>query len=204
MMMIGQTAPNFNSIAIMPDGALDKEFDFQSYVEGKMNVLFFFSMAFSYICPTELLALNAATAAFRQREVMVTAISCDSHMSMQQWVDQSMEQGGLDGRVNFPIVSDQSRKIAQNYGVLVNGTLPARATFIIDSLRVVRSQMLNDFHMGRNIAEIVRLIDAHQHHEQTGQLCPANWERNQPSLTGERDQYADYMSKHGARLKRSA
>lgn len=201
MLMIGQTAPNFTSMAIMPDSNIES-FDYAAHVQGKMSVLFFFSMAFSYICPTELLALNAAMTAFNERDVAVIALSCDSHMSMQQWINQSMDQGGLDGRVSFPVVSDQTRKIAQNYDVLVNGTLPVRATFFMDKMRVIRSQMMNDFHIGRNISEIIRTIDAHQYHEQTGNLCPANWERGQPALTGEREQYSDYMAKYGARLTR--
>ena len=194
-MLIGQNAPSFNSMVILPNGSVDNEFNYADYVSGKMAVLFFFSMAFSFIDPTELIALRQKFKAFQQKGVVVTAITCDSYLAIQQWLATPPEQGGT-GPLPFPVASDPTRKISAAYGVLVNDTLPLRATFLIDKLGVVRSQMVNDFHMGRNIDEILRLIDAHQHHEDTGRLCPANWQEGRPSLTSDRDELAKYLRKY--------
>lgn len=204
MILVGQASPSFNAMAVMPDGKIEREFNFESATKDQMNVLFFFSMAFSYVCPTELLSLNEMMSEFKQRKTLVHAIGCDSHLSIQRWVMQSVDQGGLGGPIGFPIISDPSRKITEAFGVLVNNTLPLRATFLIDKYAVVRSASINDFHMGRNIDEVLRLIDAHQIHEATGELAPANWTKDQPTLTSDPSALGKYLSQRYQAHRKSA
>lgn len=201
MILVGQVAPNFNAMAVAPDGKIEREFNFENKTNGSTNVLFFFSMAFSYICPTELLALSEAMDEFRQRKTIVNAIGCDSHLAMQRWVMQPIEQGGMGGPLGYHLVSDPSRKITEAYGILINNTIALRATYLIDKSGVVRHAAMNDFHMGRNIDEILRLIDAHQQHETTGELAPANWTSSQPTLNSDPAELSSYLS---SRYKRSA
>ncbi len=182
--LIGQHAPNFTTVAIMPDGNLKTDFDYWGHSQGGMSVLFFYSMAFSYICPTELLALRNRYAEFEKRKMKLCVISCDQHIALQRWMQTPVTEGGT-GKLPFPVLSDASRRVAEAYGVLVNQSISLRATFIIDKLGAVRHQSMSDFHIGRNIDEIIRLADAHQHHENTGELAPASWYPDTPALTGD-------------------
>ena len=192
--LIGKNAPNFTTIAILPDSNVQGDYDFWAHagVHDGMSILVFFSMAFSYVCPTELLALAAQYEEFKNRNVQVFAISCDQHVALQRWLQLPVESGGL-GSLPFTLLSDPSGRIAETYDVLVNQSVSLRATFLIDKLGVVRAQLMQDFHLGRNTDEILRLIDAHQHHEKTGEMTPANWQSYQPALTADPAALAQYL-----------
>lgn len=193
-MFIGKNAPNFTTLAVLPDGSLKSDYNFWDHAGAHqgMSVLFFYSMAFSYICPTELQAIAHQYDEFKKRKVPLFAISCDQHVALQRWTQLPIEAGGV-GPLPFPLLADPSRRIAESYGVLVNQSLSLRATFLIDKLGVVRAQLMQDFHMGRNVDEILRLIDAHQHHEKTGELTPANWTIDQPALTSDPAELSKYL-----------
>ena len=183
-MLIGKNAPNFNTIAIMPNGQVENDFNYWEFAKDRLSVLFFFSMAFSYICPTELLALRNRFAEFKKRDIPVCVISCDHQLSLQRWTQLPIESGGV-GQLPFPVLADPARRISEAYDVLVNGSLSLRATFMIDKAGVIRAQLITDFHIGRNVDEIIRITDAHQEYEKTGELIPANWNIGAPTLTGD-------------------
>lgn len=202
-MFVGKNAPNFTTLAVMPDGSVKNDFTFWENAQGGMSVLFFYSMAFSYICPTELQALAHQHEEFKKRKVPVFAISCDQHIALQRWTQLPIEAGGV-GPLPFPLLSDPSRRIAESFGVLVNQSLSLRATFLIDKLGVVRAELLQDFHMGRNIDEVIRLVDAHQHHEKTGELTPANWTGMEPALTSDPADLSKYLLRKNKIFKADA
>lgn len=180
-MFIGQGAPNFASLAIMPGSDDPVDFELVKHIRGKMALVFFYSMDFSYVCPTELIALQNRAEEFKKRDVVVVCISGDSYLSHLNWRKIPREKGGIAG-FPFPMVADVNRSIAKGYNVLINDAMSLRASFVIDKIGVVRYAQLNDFHMGRNVDELLRAIDAQLHHEQTGALCPAQWQSGEPGI----------------------
>jgi peroxiredoxin (alkyl hydroperoxide reductase subunit C) len=180
-LMIGSPAPNFKAIALLPGGHLKTDFELDDHINSRPAVLFFYSMNFSYVCPTELLALNASMAEFEKRGCHVLAISTDSYLSHQRWMEIAPEEGGL-GEVRFCMLADANGEITRSYGVLVNGAVALRGTFVIDRGGFLRHVQINDFPIGRNIHEILRTVDAMQYHERTGRLCPGNWRNGEKGL----------------------
>lgn len=190
---------NFISPAILADGTAQTDFELKPHIENKFAVLFFYTLDFSYICPTELYALGNRFRKFRELNTEVIAISGDSHLSHAEWRNKPVELGGV-GDLPFTMVSDISRKIARTYDVLVNDSMSLRATFIIDSKGYFRHQSVNDLPIGRNIDGILREVEALQTYQKTGKLLPAGWQAGQDSLTPTADDLSDYMVRHAANL----
>lgn len=190
---IGLEAPEFNSPAIMPNGSINYDFSLSQYRENNKCVIFFYSMDFAQVDPTELIALNKAHKAFEDRGVKVIAISTDTFLSHQMWQRIPAGKGGV-GRLLFPLVADYTKAIAKGYDVIMNDTFAMRATFILDNEGYVRHQSINDFPIGRNINEIIRIIDAMDFHIESDKLCPANWEKGEPGIE-QHDEFArEYLS----------
>ncbi|MBI1273185.1 MAG: redoxin domain-containing protein [Alphaproteobacteria bacterium] len=196
-LMIGAPAPNFTGVAILPGGYVKTDFELDDHINARPAVLFFYSMNFSYVCPTELLALDVRMAEFDRRKCHVVAVSTDSYLSHQRWTEIAPERGGI-GPVRFPIVADASREIARSYEVLVNGAVALRATFLIDRRGMLRHMQINDFPIGRNIDELLRTIDAMQHHEQTGRLCPGNWRSDEQGIEPTPESLIEWIKGHKA------
>ena len=193
--LVGQHAANFTAPTIMPDGSIEAVFDFNGYLAGNMGLLFFYSMDHGMVCATELIAINKRLEQFQERNVKVVAVSTDSFLSHQVWVQNSTKEGTI-GKLGFPIASDAKRDISETYGVLVNNAMSMRASFILDAEGVVRYQSMQDFAVGRNIDEYIRFIDAWQHHIHTGDVCQAGWKHNSPAI-GAEDQYAsNFLSQY--------
>lgn len=169
-----QPAPQFKAPAVMPDDTIKEELSL-SDSDGKYRILFFYPFDFSFVCPTELLALNESVDAFRERECEIVGISTDSQFSHLAWKRMSKEEGGI-GPLSFPLVSDLKRKISRDYGVLAGDSVAFRATFLIDRSGMVRHLSVNDMDTGRNIDEILRTLDAVRRFDETGKFCPANWD----------------------------
>ncbi len=192
-LLVGKTAPDFTSLAIMPDDSFESSFNLTKYLNGKMGILFFYAMDFSYVCPTELIAIDKRVNSFKERNVLPIAISVDSHLSHLRWKTIAPERGGI-GKVQFPLVSDLTRRVSQGYDVLVNDSLSLRATFLIDKIGVVRHQSVNDLPIGRNIDEMLRTIDALQHHEKTGEVAPAGWVKGKSAMKPDEEGVEKYLS----------
>lgn len=185
---IGRKAPEFTSPTLMPDGSVNYEFSLSQYRENKKCVVFFYSMDFAQVDPTELVALATAYQEFKNRNTKVVAISTDTFLSHQMWQKIPAGDGGV-GRLPFPLVADYSKAIAKGYDVIVNDSFAMRASFILDDGGYVRHQSINDFPIGRNINEIIRIIDAMDFHVNSGQLCPANWQKGKQGIT-QHDEFA--------------
>jgi len=180
---------------VMPDHSIKSDFQLSTYLNGSAAVLFFYTMDFSYVCPTELVALNNRIAAFEERGVKVIAINGNSHLSHQQWRKRSPLQGGV-GALRFPMVADMTREIAKMYDVLVNQSLCLRATFVIDAEGYFRHQSVNDMPVGRNIDEIIRVIDALELYRTTGHVCPANWQKGEEGIIPQRQSLDEFMQEN--------
>ena len=192
--LIGKRAPSFKATAIV-NNEIDEEFSLDRYL-GRRHVLFFFYPAdFSLVCPTEILAFQERLADFEQRGVAVVGCSTDSYLSHQAWLRTPRNQGGIEG-VTYPLVSDAAMTISGNYDVLaghldyndeglmlyVGSPMAYRGLFLIDKDGIVRHQLINDGPIGRHVGEVLRMVDALQHFEKEGEVCPANWEAKNPAL----------------------
>jgi peroxiredoxin (alkyl hydroperoxide reductase subunit C) len=192
---VGQQAPDFKAVAVMPDDSFKDDFQLADY-RGKYVVLYFYPLDFTFVCPTEILEFNRKLAKFKAKGVEVIGVSIDSQFSHLAWRNTPVERGGI-GKIQYPLVADLGKTISQDYGVLLPGGIALRGTFLIDKTGVLQHATINNLGLGRNIDETLRMVDALQHLEKHGEVCPAGWtegdEAMQPSSTG----VAEYLAKHG-------
>jgi peroxiredoxin (alkyl hydroperoxide reductase subunit C) len=158
----------------MSDDNVEEDFSSRD-LDGKYWVLFFYPYDFSFVCPTELLALNARLGDFQERDCEVICVSVDSHFSHLAWKKTPEEEGGI-GPVQFPMVSDLTKEISRAYGVLADEGVSLRATFLVDRGGTVRHATVNEMDLGRSVPELLRTLDAVRHIDETGELCPADWD----------------------------
>ncbi len=209
MVLVGKKAPSFSAGAVLNGEDLVKDFSLDQFV-GKNPVLFFFyPKDFTFVCPSELHAFQGRLEDFESRGVKVVACSTDTPESHWGWLQVAKENGGIKG-ITYPLVADVSKTIAENFGVLAgdyfineNDELEAegpmiafRGLFLIDINGVVQHQIVNNFPLGRNVEEAIRMIDALQHFEENGEVCPANWKKGDDAMKENFAGVADYLSKH--------
>ncbi len=194
-MLVGKQAPDFTANAVMEDNSVNPKFNLKEYTKGKIAVVFFYPLDFTFVCPSEILSFSRNMEEFRERGAVVIGVSVDSHFSHIAYRKTAVEDGGI-GQIKFPLVADLTKNIARDYGVLCNDSIAYRGTFIIDEAGVVRHQYVNDLPLGRNVNEFIRLIDALQHHQQHGEVCPANWNKGNDAMTPTAEGVAKYLAKH--------
>ena len=209
MSLVGKKAPLINAPAVVNGEEIVENFSLDQYIGNKDVIFFFYPKDFTFVCPTEIHAFQEKLEEFEKRGVAVVGCSCDTEESHLAWLNLPKDQGGIQG-VTYPIVADPSKTIAHNFGVLAgdwnydeDGSLifegapvAYRGTFLIDKEGVVRQETINDLPLGRNVQEMIRLVDALRHVEKYGEVCPANWEEGQEAMKATRDGVADYLSKH--------
>lgn len=208
MSLVGKKAPHFSGIAVINGEEIAENFNLAQYRDKKNIVLFFYPKDFSFVCPTEIHAFQEKLAEFEKRDTVVVGCSTDTEETHLAWLNTPKDNGGIAG-VKFPLIADTSKIISLNYGVLggeymlnndtrkwtFTGTpIAYRGTFIIDKKGIVRHESINDFPLGRNIEEYVRLIDAQLHVEKFGEVCPANWEEGKEAMTTTTEGVAEYFS----------
>ena len=189
--LVGKNAPEFNATAVQKDQIIEN-FSLSQF-KGKYVVLFFYPLDFTFVCPTELHAFSDAQQKKKKRNVQVVGISIDSHFSHLAWLNTPKSKGGIQG-VEYPIVSDLNKTISRDYDVLVDGQgIAYRGLFLIDKDQVVRHQVVNDLPLGRNVTETLRMVDALQFTEKHGEVCPANWNIGDKSMTPNQDGLEDFF-----------
>ena len=194
--LIGKQAPSFKAPAVMPDNSVNPEFNLEQ-MKGKYVVLFFYPLDFTFVCPTEIIQFDRKLAEFKERGAEVVGVSVDSQFTHAAWKNTPVDQGGI-GDVQYPLVADLTKQIARDYGVLIEeGGVALRGTFLIDKEGTVKHAVINDLGLGRNIDEALRMVDALRHHEQYGEVCPANWNKGDDAMKPTADGVAGYLSKHG-------
>ena len=191
--LVTKEAPDFTAQAVMPDNTF-AELKLSSY-RGKYVVLFFYPLDFTFVCPSEIIAFDAALAKFKERNAEIIAVSVDSHFTHLAWKNTPREKGGI-GNVQYPMVSDITREIARSFGVLLNESVALRGLFLIDKERIVRHALINDLPLGRNVDEALRMLEALQYHEKHGEVCPANWREGEEAMKPTADGVASYLAKH--------
>jgi len=205
--LVGKKAPIFNSKAVVNGGEIVENFSLEQFVGEKYVVFFFYPADFTFVCPTELLAFQDKAAEFAALNTVLIGASTDSEFSHWKWLQTPQNQGGIQG-VTYPLVVDQNLTISKNYDVLIGydeydedgnesfvGEPKAyRGLFLIDKQGIVRHQLVNDLPLGRNVDEVLRLIDALQFTEKYGEVCPANWKKGDKSLKPTQEGISSYLS----------
>ena len=207
--LVGRKAPSFKAAAVVNGGEVVSNFSLDQFVGKNPVVLFFYPKDFTFVCPSELHAFQAKLAEFEARGAKVVACSTDTEESHWGWLQVPKNKGGIEG-VTYPIIADTSKTISEAYGVLageydydVDGNLIAtgpmiayRGLFLIDKNGVVMHQLVNNFPLGRNVDEALRMVDALQFFEENGEVCPANWTKGSDGLKDTHDGVADYLANH--------
>jgi alkyl hydroperoxide reductase subunit AhpC len=176
---VTKPAPDFSADAVI-NGEF-KTIKLSDY-HGKYVLLFFYPLDFTFVCPTELVAFSDQMDEFAKRGCDVIGISVDSKYTHLAWVNTPRKQGGL-GQINYPLVADLNKAISRSYGVLLEEAgVALRGLFLIDKGGILRHALINDLPLGRSVDEAVRVLDALQHFEQNGEVCPANWTKGQQAM----------------------
>lgn len=198
--LVGRKAPDFTAAAVLGDGTIVNEYHFSSETAGKYAVVFFYPLDFTFVCPSELIAFNHRLAEFAKRNVQVIGVSVDSHFAHNAWRNTPVNQGGI-GPVGYPLIADLDHQICKSYDVETpNGQVAFRASFLIDRAGVVRHQVVNDLPLGRNIDEMLRMVDTLQFTEEHGEVCPAGWNKGDAGMVASPGGVADYLAKHADKL----
>jgi peroxiredoxin (alkyl hydroperoxide reductase subunit C) len=192
---LAKKAPEFKSPAVLPNNTIKEDFSLD-VVKGKYTVLFFYPLDFTFVCPTELIEFNRKLSEFKERGVEVIGVSIDSQFTHLAWKNTPVEKGGI-GNIQYPLVADLTKQISTDYGVLLDSGVALRGTFLIDKEGIVKHSVINDLGLGRNIDETLRMVDALQHLERHGEVCPAGWNKGDEAMKPTPKGVSDYLSSHG-------
>lgn len=197
--LVREFAPDFVAPAIMEDGRLEDNFNLLSYLDGYYGLIFFYPNDFTFVCPSEILAHNNRLEEFKKRNVRIIGISVDSVYAHDAWKRMPVDKGGI-GDIKFPLISDITKEISQDYGVLNEEGVALRASFLIDEFGIIRHQLVNDLPLGRDVDESLRIIDALQFYEKNGNVCPAGWHQGDETMRPTQEGVSDYLKKHSHKL----
>lgn len=198
--LVGRPAPDFTANAVLGDGSIVADFNLAKNIDGKYAVIFFYPLDFTFVCPSELIAFDHRLKEFTDRGVEVIGVSIDSHYTHNAWRNTAINDGGI-GQVGYPLVADINHGICQAYDVEHPAAGVAfRASFLIDKSGDVRHQVVNDLPLGRNIDEMLRMIDALQFTEEHGEVCPAGWNKGDKGMKATTDGVAEYLAENAEGL----
>ena len=207
--LVGKKAPLFKAQAVINGQDFIKEYSLEQFIGKKPVILLFYPKDFTFVCPTELFAFQNKLEEFKSRGCELVACSTDTEQSHWGWLQMSKSEGGIKG-ITYPIIADTDKTISANFGVLfgeyeldehdnmcATGPMIAlRGLFLIDKHGVVQHQLVNNFPLGRNVDEALRMIDALQHFEENGEVCPANWSKGKEAMKESHSSVANYLAKH--------
>jgi peroxiredoxin (alkyl hydroperoxide reductase subunit C) len=198
--LVGKEAPDFTANAVMPNNEINAKFNLKSYLKGKVGIVFFYPLDFTFVCPSEIIAFDNKMNEFKTRNVELISVSVDSHFTHLAWKNTPVNKGGI-GQVQFPMVADLTKSIARDYDVLIEDAgVALRGLFLIDKAGKVRHQLVNDLPLGRSVEEALRMVDALNFHEENGEVCPANWKRGSEGMQASPEGVAKYLDKNAAGL----
>ncbi len=190
--LVGRQVPDFTAAAVLENGEIT-QFNLASSIKGKYGIVFFYPLDFTFVCPSELIALNNRIEEFTKRNTLVIGVSIDSQFTHSAWRKTAINDGGI-GPIRYPLVADVNHKICQAFGVEhPTAHIALRGAFLIDKDGIVRSQIINDLPLGRNIDELIRLVDALQFHEKVGEVCPAGWNKGDAGIKPTAEGIANFL-----------
>ena len=200
MVLVTRQAPDFTCAAVLGNGEIVNNFNFKKHVNGKAAVLFFYPLDFTFVCPSELIAFDHRYEEFKKRGVEVVGVSIDSEFTHNAWRNTPTENGGI-GAVKYALAADVKHEIAKAYGIEhPEEGVALRGSFLIDKNGIVRHQVVNDLPLGRNIDEMLRMVDALQFHEEHGEVCPAQWEKGKEGMKDSPEGVAKYLKQNADKL----
>lgn len=189
--LVGQKAPDVTCEAVMPDGSFDtislKHFQGKKYV-----LLFFYPFDFTFVCPSEIVAFSKSVGEFESRNVQVLGCSIDSKFTHNAWRNVDLKNGGI-GSVKIPLLGDVTKEVSKAFGVLLPQGMALRGLFLIDKEGIVQHAVVNNLAIGRSVTEALRVVDALQHHEKYGDVCPANWQKGEKAISPSAKGVAEYL-----------
>ncbi|HIG07243.1 MAG TPA: peroxiredoxin [Methylococcaceae bacterium] len=198
--LVGKQAPDFTVPAVLGNGEIVDSFNLSDAIQGKYAVIVFYPLDFTFVCPSELIALDHRMDDFTSRGVEVIAVSIDSHFTHNAWRNTPIAEGGI-GPVNYTMAADMAHSIVKAYDVEAEAPAVAyRGTFLIDQAGLVRHQVVNDLPLGRNMDEIIRMVDALQFHEEHGEVCPAGWKKGDSGMNASPEGVAEYLGSNAENL----
>ncbi len=198
--LVGRQAPDFTAPAVLGDGSIVDEYTFSGATKNKYAVIFFYPLDFTFVCPSELIAFDHRLDEFKKRKVEVIGISIDSHFTHNAWRNTPVNEGGI-GQVGYTLVADMTHGICKAYDVETpDGAVAFRGSFLIDKEGMVRHQVVNDLPLGRNVDEMLRMVDALQFTEEHGEVCPAGWQEGDKGMTASPDGVATYLAGNADKL----
>jgi len=196
--LVTKEAPDFISSAILADGSIVEDFQLSKF-KGKKIVLFFYPLDFTFVCPSEILAHHKRVKTFDERDTVIIGVSIDSKHTHNAWRNTQVNDGGI-GLIDFPLVSDMNHSIMSSYGITHPEGTALRASFLIDENFVIRHQVVNDHPLGRNVDEMIRMVDALDFHTENGEVCPAGWNKGEDGMQENAESVAEYLSKNANNL----
>lgn len=198
-MLVTKKAPDFTATAVLGDNTIVDNFNLYQNIGKKGAVLFFWPLDFTFVCPSELLAFEHRLDEFLKRGINVIGVSVDSQYTHLAWKNTPVQKGGI-GKVRYPMVADLTKEIAKSFDVLLDGGVALRGSFLIDKDGTIRHAVINDLPIGRDIDEMIRVVDAMLFTNEHGEVCPAGWHKGQEGMKPSPEGVADYLSKHGSEL----
>ncbi len=195
--LVTQQAPEVKALAVMPDNSFS-EISLSDY-KGKYVVLFFYPLDFTFVCPSEIIAFDHRLQEFKDRGVEVIGVSIDSHFSHLAWKNTEINNGGI-GNVQYPLIADIDKSVTTAFDVLTAPGIALRGSFLIDKDGIVQHQVVNNLPLGRNIDEMLRMVDALQFTEEHGEVCPAGWSKGKAGMKDTTEGVAEYLTDHAADL----
>ncbi|MGK0441214.1 MAG: peroxiredoxin (alkyl hydroperoxide reductase subunit C) [Pseudohongiellaceae bacterium] len=197
--LVGKPAPDFSCAAVLGNGEIVDNFNLAETIKGKIGLVFFYPLDFTFVCPSELLAVDHRMAKFKELGVEVIGVSIDSHFTHNAWRNTPVNNGGI-GQVGYTLAADITHDICRAYDVESEGGVAFRGAFIIDKDGMVRSQTVNDLPLGRNFDEFIRVIEALQFHEEHGEVCPAGWTKGDKGMDASPEGVAAYLTENADNL----
>jgi peroxiredoxin (alkyl hydroperoxide reductase subunit C) len=198
-MLVTNKAPDFTATAVLGDNQIVDNFNLYQNIGAKGAVLFFYPLDFTFVCPSEIIAFDKRLEEFTSRGISVIAVSIDSQFSHFAWKNTPINQGGI-GQVRFPMVADITKQISRDYDVLFKEGVALRGSFLIDKDGTVRHAVINDLPLGRNIDEMIRMIDTMLFTNEYGEVCPAGWQKGDKGMTASTAGVADYLAHNSDKL----
>lgn len=198
-MLVTKAAPDFTAKAVLADGSIVDNFKLSENFGSKGTVLFFYPLDFTFVCPSEIIAFSHRIEEFKNRGVNVIGVSVDSQYSHFAWRETPVNNGGI-GRIKYPLVADLTKQISRDYDVLFGESVALRGSFLIDGKGVIRHAVINDLPLGRNIDEMIRMVDAMQFTDEHGEVCAAGWQKGDEGMKASTQGVAEYLAKNSDKL----
>ncbi|ASM39584.1 redoxin domain-containing protein [Campylobacter sp. RM12327] len=198
-MLVTNKAPDFTAPAVLGDNQIVEDFNLYKNIGKNGAVVFFYPKDFTFVCPSEIIAFDNRFKEFKDRGISLIGVSCDNEYTHFAWKNTSRDNGGI-GNIQFPLVADLKKEIARGFDVLFDDAVALRGSFLLDKDGTVRHAVINDMPLGRNIDEMIRMVDTMLFTNEHGEVCPAGWHKGEDGMKGSTEGVAEYLAKNASKL----